>query len=69
MNTLIKNWITTLAGVITLAFAGLQVYKNPALLTDPATDTKIASGVGLLAAAGAKNKPTDPTAPAVKTTA
>ena len=52
-----KNWKTTLAGILMLAFTGFQIYKNPALLTDPSIDAKIAGAAGLIVAADGKSKP------------
>lgn len=51
---LAKNWKTSLAGIVMLAMTGFQIYQNPALVTDPTTDTKIAGAVGLLVAGDAK---------------
>lgn len=40
-----KSW-----RIVSLAFAGLQIYRNPASITDPATVAVITTGVGLIAA-------------------
>lgn len=50
MKNAARNWQTTLAGILSLAFAGLQIYRNPASITDPATVAVITTGVGLIAA-------------------
>lgn len=50
MKNAARNWQTTLAGILSLAFAGLQIYRNPASVTDPSTIAAVTAGVGLIAA-------------------
>lgn len=50
MKNAARNWQTTLAGILSLAFAGLQIYHDPTLALDPKTATAVALGVGLIAA-------------------
>jgi hypothetical protein len=45
-----RNWKTTLAGVLTLAFTGLTIYADPSRLADPTTISGIVGGVGLIVA-------------------
>lgn len=50
MKNAARNWQTTLAGILSLAFAGLQIYRNPATISDPATIAAVTAGVGLIVA-------------------
>lgn len=50
MKNAARNWKTTLAGIIALLTAGLQIYHNPASVTDPGVTGAIAGGVGLILA-------------------
>lgn len=50
MNNAKRNWKTTLAGILTLAFAGLSIWQDPAKASDPATVGGIVAGVGLIVA-------------------
>lgn len=51
-----KNWQTSLAGVLTLALAGLSIWHKPDSVVEPQTIGLITTGVGLLVASDA-NKP------------
>lgn len=60
MKTLLKNWQTTLAGVLTLAATGYAIYRDPASITNPQTLGAITAGLGLIRAADSKTPPTAP---------
>jgi hypothetical protein len=45
-----RNWKTTVAGILTLAFAGLSIWQDPAKASDPATIGGLVTGVGLIVA-------------------
>lgn len=57
-----RNWKTTISGILTLAFAGLSIWQNPASATDPQVIGAIAGGVGLIVAKDAE-KPQPPAPP------
>lgn len=50
MNNFTRSWKTTLAGILSLVFTGLQIWHNPATLTDPTTITGVTAGIGLILA-------------------
>jgi len=50
MNTITKSWKTSLAGIFTLALAGIAIYSDPAKVNDHGVQATIAGGIGLLLA-------------------
>jgi hypothetical protein len=54
MKNATRNWKTTILGILALAMLGFNVYKNPAVLRDPAQQAQLAAsaaaGVGLIVA-------------------
>lgn len=45
-----RNWKTTISGIMTLAFAGLSIWQQPASASDPQVIGAIVAGIGLIAA-------------------
>lgn len=50
MKNALRNWKTTLLGVLTLAGTAAHAYQNPASLADPTVLAGITAGIGLIVA-------------------
>jgi hypothetical protein len=50
MMSWLKNWKTTLSGLLAVGVVGYQAYHNPAVLTQPGTLAQLAAGLGLIVA-------------------
>lgn len=50
MKNFLKNWKTSLAGIMALVSVGVSAYQDPSLLTKPETIGMIVGGFGLIVA-------------------
>lgn len=48
MRNILRNWRSTLAGLLTLLGVGAHIYQTPSAAADPAVAAAIAAGVGLI---------------------
>ena len=48
MRTAAKNWKSSLAGIVTLALAGVAAYRNPSVMGEPGYLGMVMAGLGLI---------------------